>query len=220
MPNFSEQAERISHEAAPTPPSRDSFERRVFRATAIVLATAAAAYVLWQLVDLLLLLFACALVSLILLTITNAIRRRTRLPFGPALGLSVLGLLLLIAGAFTFFGTTMQGEFAELAQRLPSAWAQVQARLSGSPIGAAVLERARGLAPSGQAVMNAVTTALAAVGGALSGLAIVLVGGLYLAAQPTLYAGGLLRLVPDRSRGQVAETLDAVTVSLDRKSVV
>lgn len=214
MPNFSEQAERINHEHAPAPSPRDSFERQVFRATVIVLATAAAAYVLWWLVDLLLLLFACALVSLILLTITNAIRRRTRLPFGPALGLSVLGLLLLLAGAFTFFGATMQSEFAELAQRLPAAWAEVQARLRGSPVGAAVLERAQGLAPSGQALVNAVTTALAAVGGALSGLAIVLVGGLYLAAQPTLYAGGLLRMIPDRSRGQVAETLDAVTVSL------
>jgi predicted PurR-regulated permease PerM len=43
---------------------------------------------------------------------------------------------------------------------------------------------------------------------------LVLIGGLYLAAQPTLYQGGLLRLVPDTSRKNVAETLDAVTVSL------
>lgn len=214
MPNFAQQADQISHEAVPTPTSRDSFERRVFRATVIVLATGGAAYVLWLLVDLLLLLFACALVSLILLTITNAVRRHTRLPFGAALGLSVLGLLALIAGAFTFFGTTMQGEFAELAQRLPGAWANVQARLQASPTGAAMLQRAQSLAPSGQTLVSVATSALAAVGGALSGLAIVLVGGLYLAAQPTLYAGGLLRLIPDRSRGQIAETLDAVTVSL------
>jgi predicted PurR-regulated permease PerM len=35
-----------------------------------------------------------------------------------------------------------------------------------------------------------------------------------LAAQPTLYAGGLLRLLPTGSRTQIAETLDAITVSL------
>nr|WP_294168704.1 AI-2E family transporter [uncultured Sphingomonas sp.] len=214
MSNFTDQADRISHEVAPHPPRRDSFERKVFRGAVIVLATAAAAYVLWVLVDVLLLLFACTLVALILLTITNAVRRHSRLPFGPALALSMLGLLGLIAGAFTFFGATMQGEFAELAQRLPLAWADVQARLQSSATGAAMLERARGLAPSGQTLVNAATTALAAVGGALSGLAIVLVGGLYLAAQPTLYAGGLLRLVPTRSRTPVAETLDAITVSL------
>lgn len=214
MPNFAEQSEQLQREQVPLPPQRDTLERRVFRATCVVLATAAAAYVVWLLVDLLLLLFACALVSLILLTITNAIRRRTGLPFGVALGLTVIALLALIGGAVWFFGATMQGEFAELAQRLPSAWANFQQRLSTSRIGAAILERAQGLAPSAQTVVNAATTALAAVGGALSGLAIVLVGGLYLAAQPTLYAGGLLRLVPLKAQKPAAETLDAIAVSL------
>jgi predicted PurR-regulated permease PerM len=214
MPNFIDQAERINHETASSPAVRDSLERRVFRATAVVIATCVAAYVLWVLVDVLLLLFACSLVALIFLTLTNAIRRRTGMPFGVALGLSVLGLLLLLVGAFAFFGTTIQGEFAILAQQLPAAWADVQTRLQGSSIGQQILDRAQGLAPSGQAVVSAATSALATVGGALSGLVLVLIGGLYLAAQPNLYQGGLLRLMPNASRSSIAETLDAVTVSL------
>jgi len=214
MPNFAEQSDAIEAEEPVRPVTRDSLERRVFRASVIVIATFAAAYVLWQLIDLLLLLFACALVSLILLTLTNALRRRTRLPFGIALTVTVVGLLLFIFGAIAFFGTTIQGEFAELAQRLPAAWALLQQRMQTSPIGAAILVKAQGLAPSGQAIVNAATTALAAVGGALSGLAIVLVGGLYLAAQPTLYSGGLLRMIPSGARGPAAETLDAIAVSL------
>jgi predicted PurR-regulated permease PerM len=194
--------------------ARDSLERRVFRSTLIVLATLAAAYLLWTLVDLLLLLFACALVALILLTITNWIRLHSKLPFAVALGLTVLLMLLLIGGAFAFFGTTMQTEFTELATRLPAAWANVQARLAESRIGGAILERAQGLAPSGQTIVNAVTTALAAVGGALSGLILVLIGGLYLAAQPTLYAGGVMRMIPTAARERTAETLDAISVSL------
>ena len=207
-------------EPLPAPPAerrsapRDTFERRVFRGTAIVLATIAGAYVLWLLVDLLLLLFACALVALILLTVTNALRRRTSLPFGVALGLSVLGLLALIGGAFWFFGTTIQGEFAELATRLPAAWTAFQNRLSTSSIGAAILQRAGGLAPSAQTVVGYVTTALAAVGGALSGLAIVLVGGLYLAAQPTLYSHGILKLFPSHAQHTASETFEAVSLSL------
>lgn len=193
---------------------QNGLERRVFRATAVVLATVAAAYVIWLLVDLLLLLFACALVSLILLTITNAIRRTSGIPFGVSLVLTVVGLLALIGGAITFFGTTMQGEFAELATRLPAAWAALQVRLQNSPWGAGMLTRAQELAPSGQTIVNAATTALAAVGGALSGLAIVLIGGLYLAAQPTLYTSGLLRLFPTKARGPAAETLEAIAVSL------
>lgn len=197
-----------------TPPKRDSFERRVFRATVVVLATVAAAYVLWLLVDLLLLLFACALVALILLTITDAIRAGAGLPFGLALTLAVIGLLALIVGASWFFGATMQGEFAELAARLPQAWANLQERLRTSAIGAAVLDRARELAPSSPAVVTAATKALATAGGALSGLALVLIGGLYLAAQPTLYSVGVLRLIPKHRRGQAAETFGAIAVSL------
>jgi predicted PurR-regulated permease PerM len=211
MSNFAEQSEMITRDEAPAGFVRDTLERRVFRATLVVIATLTAAYLLWVLVDLLLLLFACSLVSLILLTITNKLRQTARLPFAVALGVSVLGLLI---GAFAFFGATLQAEFSELATRLPAAWADVQARLAGSRIGAAILERAQGVAPSGQAIVSGVTTALAAVGGAISGFAIVLVGGLYLAAQPTLYAGGLLRLIPTRARGPAAETLDAITVSL------
>lgn len=214
MANFAEQSDMIEGEGLPRPPPRDSLERRVFRSTLVVLATCSAAYVLWLLVDVLLLLFACALVSLVLLAFTNRIRSWTRLPFGVALTLSVVALLLLIVGAVVFFGATMQGEFAELATRLPAAWADLQARLRSTPVGAAVLERAQGLAPSGQAVMNALTAALAALGGALSGLIIVLIGGLYLAAQPTLYGVGLMRMIPPAARAQAADSFDAIAVSL------
>jgi hypothetical protein len=95
LPNFAEQSEAICAGEITEPARRDSLERRVFRASIVVLGTFSAAYVLWQLVDLPLLLFACALVSLILLTITNMLRLRTRLPFGVALALTVLGLLAL-----------------------------------------------------------------------------------------------------------------------------
>jgi predicted PurR-regulated permease PerM len=214
MPNFSEQSDTIAQEETPHAPARENLERMVFRATVVVLATLAAAYVVWLLTDLLLLLFACALVSLILLTFTNAVRRRTNLPFAVSLGLVVVGLLALIGGAVAFFGATMQSEFAELGTRLPAAWADLEVRMRTSAIGASILERAQGVAPSGQAIVNAATAALAAVGGALSGLLLVLVGGLYLAAQPTLYSTGLLRMMPTQARGSVAETLDAISVSL------
>jgi predicted PurR-regulated permease PerM len=185
MTRFVDQLEDLQESTQTEHRRANSFEQRVFRGTVVILATVAAAFVLWQLVNLLLLLFACALVSLILLTIANAIRRPTRLPFSAALTISVLALVALITGAFAFFGTTLQGEFTELGTRLPAAWAELQLRLRGSMIGEAIVTRAAALAPSGQAIVNAATTALAAIGGAISGLALVLVGGLYLAAQPT-----------------------------------
>ena len=214
MPNFTEQSMAINREEGQLPPVRDTLERRVFRATCVFLTTLAGAYVLWLLVDLLLLLFACALVALIFLTFANLIRRRTGLPYALSLTLAVLVLLAVVTGAVIFFGATMQREFAELAARLPAAWANLQGQMQTSRLGAQILTQAQQIAPSGQAIVNAATSALAAVGGAVSGLLLVLVGGLYLAAQPNLYAGGLLRLIPPSARASAGETLDAISVSL------
>ena len=213
MSNFVEQSESIAAAEGPQSAPGDSLERRVFRASVVVIATFAAAYVLWLLVDLLLLLFACTLVSLILLTITNLVRRRTGLPFVAALGLTVITIVGFLGAAITFFGTTIQAEFAELATRLPAAWENVQGKMEMSVIGSGILMKAQELAPSGETIVNAATTALGAVGGALSGLIIVLVGGLYLAAQPTLYSVGLLRMIPARARNSAAETLDAISIT-------
>lgn len=91
MPNFAEQSVIIGQEEAPQTPRRDSLERKAFRVTAVVIATLVGAYVLWLLVDLLLLLFACGLASLILLSLTKIIRTRTKAPFGIALGLAITG---------------------------------------------------------------------------------------------------------------------------------
>lgn len=187
---------------------------RIFRTAAIVIATAAAAYVLWLLVDLLLLLFACGLMALILLTGTAIIRRHLRMPFGAGLALTVALLLGIVGGASWFFGATMRDQFNELVVRLPAAWAAVQAQLEAWPIGASLVDRARQLAPSGQTIVDAVTTVLTAVGGIVSGLVIVLVGGLYLAAQPRLYEGGMLKLLPASVRPRAEETMEAVTTSL------
>ena len=197
-----------------SPRTERSFDRRIFQACVIVLATTAAAYLLWRLVDLLLLLFACALTALILVTITNLIRRRFAMPYGVALTLTVVGIALILGGAFWFFGATMTAQFSELIQRLPAAWAAVQQRLAQSTVGATLLTRAHEFAPSSANIVALLTTTISIGGGILSGLAVVIVGGLYLAAQPGLYGGGLVRLVPRRGQAQTIETFDAVAASL------
>lgn len=199
--------------AMPVPPSQNR-DARIFRSTVIVIATVAAAYILWRLVDVLLLLFACILVALILLTLTRRLRRWLPLPFGAALALTVVLLFALIGGVTWFFGSTMRTEFAILIERLPAAWAEFQVRLQQSPIGASVIDRARELIPNGRTIVDAATKAVAAVGGIVSAMLIILVGGLYLAAQPALYGGGLLKLVPTRQQARTTETLDVIATSL------
>lgn len=190
-------------------------DRRVFRTTVIVLATLAAAYGIWRLADLLLLVFACALIALIFLDIARWICRRTKLSFGLSLAVAVVGLLALLIGAFWFFGQSMTAEFSELAQRLPAAWASFQARMQQTVIGSAVIERAGQYVPDGQSIFTLVTNVAATFGAIISALAIVIIGGIYLAAQPRLYGRGVIILTPEASRSKIRRTFAAVCDGLN-----
>jgi predicted PurR-regulated permease PerM len=190
-------------------------DRRVFRTTVIVIATAAAAYALWRLADLLLLVFACALVGLIFFDIARWIAHRTRLGFGLSLSFGVLGVLGFLIGAFWFFGQSLTGEFTELAQRLPAAWATFQERVAQTTLGATILARAATYAPDGQSIFSFATTIIASLGAILSALAIIIVGGVYLAAQPRLYGKGVMMLTPQSARGKLTRTFLAVADALN-----
>ncbi len=190
-------------------------DRRVFRTTVIVIATGAAAYALWRLSDLLLLVFACALVALIFFNIGRWIAVRTGLNFGIALSFSVLGILAALIGAFWFFGNSLSYEFAELFQRLPAAWEIFQARFAATPIGAEVMSRAGEYVPDGKSIVGFATGLLTSLGTIVSALAVVIVGGIYLAAQPRLYGKGVIMLTPQSARGKLTRTFLSVAESLN-----
>lgn len=63
-------------------------------------------------------------------------------------------------------------------------------------------------------VLIALALAMSATGG-VANLFLVLVGGVYLAAQPRLYRTGLLKLLPAGSRPAVADALDASGAALE-----
>jgi predicted PurR-regulated permease PerM len=190
-------------------------DRRVFRTTVIVIATAAAAYGIWRLADLFLLVFACALIALIFFNLARWIVDRTGLNFGIALALSVVGILAVLTGAFWFFGNSLSGEFTDLAQRLPAAWEVFRTRFAGTPVGAELFRRAGELVPSGQTIVGFATGLLTSLGTIVSALAIVIVGGIYLAAQPRLYGKGVIMLTPEAARGKLTRTFLAVADSLN-----
>ena len=201
------------------PPLRHStdqiVDRRVFRTTVIVLATIAGVYAMWRLSELLLLVFACALVALIFFDVARWISQKTRLGFGPSLAVAVLSIIAFLVGAFWFFGQSLSSEFTELAQRLPAAWATFQVKASQTTAGALVMERAASFAPDGRSIVNLLTNILTGVGTAVSAFAIVLIGGIYLAAQPRLYGHGVMLLTPQGARGKLRRTFDSVAESLN-----
>ena len=151
----------------------------------------------WHLRALLLLVFGAILVSVILRLVARPINRHLRVHSAIALALAVLLVVAVIGMVFWFFGSEITSQARLLDQTLPDAWQNLQRRLEAAGWGEPFrrwLEEVR----SG-AVANIGRLALAAGNGVVTTI-LVIVGGIYLAAQPGLYRDGLIKLVPARGR--------------------
>jgi predicted PurR-regulated permease PerM len=180
-----------------------AFLRRVL----IALAIGAVALLLWQLAGLWLLVFASCLLAILFRAMAEPLSRLTRLPPRAALGVVVLGLLLLLGAASWMFGAQISAQFRLLGEVVPQAWQDLERRLGETMFGDALRESLSGLAPEASMVMAGVGTALSSIGNAIAGALLVFVGGIYLAAQPRLYRTGILKLIPAARRALAEQSL-------------
>ena len=174
----------------------------------IVLALAVLAALLFKLLNLLLLVFAAVVFAAILLVGQRAIARLTGLRDSLALlTASVLAFAFLI-GVFVLFGAQIAGEMETIRERLPGALTTAQGQLDrwglGEPL-RDLLDRAT--ADASGLLSSAGGYALTA-GSGLADLLLILVGGIFIAAQPALYRRGLLALLPKGSQALAADALD------------
>lgn len=200
------------HLPAHSPAPDDS--GRWFRRTLAVMAGIGVAVVIWQLQQLVLVLFASALVGLMLSDFAQLLQRRLRLPFALAIAAAVLIPLSVLAVIFGLFGTMMVEQFIILSQQFPTALARVEAWVRATPVGDDVISQLSNYAPKMEQVVGIVQATLTNIGSAITGLAVVLVAALYLAAQPKLYVEGLIAMLPSTVRDRVGETVAAVRESL------
>lgn len=175
-----------------------------------VLVLVGLAWVLIELSGLLLLIFGAVLVAIVFDALAEPIARLTRLPHRWALLLAILVVFTVLALGGWLFGARVNSQFAELQQTLPRAWRALETWLGETALGDRLLEEARGWSLSGTGLLRNVGSAAVATVGALGGLLLVVVAGIYLAAQPRMYHAGLLQLIPARSREAARETAVAV----------
>jgi predicted PurR-regulated permease PerM len=163
------------------------------------------------------LLFIAALLSVYLTTVTDALVRRTRMPRGIALALSVVGSLAVAVGIGALVLPTVVSQVQELLSRLPGYAQDFDAMLAGLaeryPVlqGTALGSEGGGLVQividdTSDFVRGSLVPYLTAGGKVAVELVSVLAMAIYMARSPALYREGLLALVPPRYR-QIARTV-------------
>jgi predicted PurR-regulated permease PerM len=184
--------------------------RRFAERIIIALAILALALLLWNLRALLILVFGAVLFAVILRIIANSLKDRFGLRDGIALLLAVLFVFGLIGGAGLLFGAEISSQAESLTQTLPQAWQVLQARLEAWGVAEPVQQWLESLRTSsgGSGIVDSLTGILSSVGGAITDVVLVIVGGIFLAVEPDLYRRGLLKLVPRSGRGNLSQALD------------
>ncbi len=200
---------------APQPPAgHDSPEGRIFRGALVAMLAVGIALTVWLLRELILILIACALVALMFGELALLLQRRLKLPFWLALLLSVVLPLTFIVITVGAFGAMMVEQLLALTAALPAAYEEVKEWLQQSAPGQQAIDMAMGIVPDGATVAGLVQRVASGAGAAVSTFVIILVGGIYFAAQPRLYTTGILSLFPPNARPTVIRHTEAVHAAL------
>ncbi|MGE5504863.1 MAG: AI-2E family transporter [Actinomycetota bacterium] len=175
-------------------------ERFVGRVLAVI-ALAVVALAVWQLSDLLLLMFGGILLSLALRAGAEVLARIT--PLRPAWAVPVVLVLTLaaLAGAGWLAGARVGAQFAELSHKIPAAAAQLQHWAQEQPLGQALMQLFGGpnAAPPIGVLARLGGVATSVLGG-VAEVVLVLMVTIYLAVDPDTYRDGVVALVPPRLR--------------------
>lgn len=194
----------------PHQPSPDAvFLRRALIAAAVV----GLMLILWQVSLVLILTFGGVVVAVALRNLAGPWGRLLRISDRMALLHTVVNLTAIAIAFFYFFGAMAGHQFAALADRLPQTLDAAQGWLNETHLG----RQLAGALLSGGNPAERLIAALPWAGGLLGGLGealLMIVVGIYFAADPALYVNGMMRLVPPRKRMRLHQVIDGVGEAL------
>ena len=185
----------------------NTYVRQVLVAVGIATLAVLLVLALWMASHVLLLIFGGILLAVLLRGLGDLLSEYSRIP--PGWSVVIVGLVLVAVfglGGWYLSGQ-IAGEFDELGRSLSGIWQQVQTSLKRYAWGRDILATLGAHQLTSDNV-DAIGKLIVATLGGASGLVISVFIGLYVAANPTLYRRGLLRLTPIPYRKRASQILD------------
>jgi predicted PurR-regulated permease PerM len=197
-----------------------AFGHRVLIATCVVAGVALVLMFVWYAADLLMLVFASVLFSILLRGLSRFLMRKTGAGHGLSLAIVSFTLLGVLAGGVSLIGGSLASQISELQQQLPRAFESLlqflgQYEWARSAIDSLPTVKEWFEDRSGTIVSRVTGLASSTLGMVLNGVVVVIIG-LYLASQPKVYSAGIRRLLPLRYRERAEEVLSVLDEALWR----
>lgn len=218
MPSPADTSTDPALEASSTEESPFSgFTRRTWIVVATVVSVVLLLILLWQLVQVLLVVFAGLLFAIFLRGVARPLRSRFQLGEGLSVTLVLVGIIALFGGLGALIAPSVGPQIDEMVLRLPGATERAIDTILAQPWGPWIIEQT----PSPEQLVDRAADLSAnffgAFSTALGGIAytlFALVLGVYLAINPGLYRQGIVLMVPKGRRDRAAEIVQAVTSNL------
>jgi predicted PurR-regulated permease PerM len=193
----------------------------VFRRTVIqtltILAIVSLALLAGTTIYILLLFFAGVLLAILLDTFAKQLMRIPRMPHWLAVTLILILMATLLTGIVILVIPAVTEETAALIEQIEKSIEQLVKRLEMTAAGRYVVDQLAGLGEqvTGNGGMWVrVAGIFSTTLGAITGLGIILIVGVFLAYSPGMYQSGFLHLVPPSQRPRAVEVMTALGVTL------
>ncbi len=170
-----------------------------------VVFVAVAALLLWQLMDVALVIFSSILIAVAFCGLAEPISRFFKVPHGVAVLIVTLLFVGLVAAPLAIYGNHLWAQFDEIALEIPAAIENLKRTIESHPSGR-LLEGMIGGADFTKAaapVAQHIGALAASVGTIASYVIFMFFGGVYLALDPDRYVKGLIYFTPASYRGGV-----------------
>lgn len=200
--------------------SRDFFLKKVLIFVSVVTATGVLLFLLWQSMEVILLVFGGLLLGLFMRSIAERLSRHTPLPIVWSVSVVLLGLTGIMVLGIWFLLPSLQNQFNEVSRQLPQTLSELRNRIGEFSFGQWILQN---LPEDPQLIKNSSSNLLGRITGIFSSFlgflvnaAIVIVTGIYFAYNPSLYYFGIIKLFPQNRQKRVREVLDTLDYNLNR----
>lgn len=191
------------------PHARDGWGAgRIATATVIVLAIVGIAWLAIDLARFFMLVFAAIVLACVFDAMTRRAMRWTRLGRSLSLAISVVVLLLVFISAFVMFGSQLADQIDTIQRSVPEAIEDVENLARQIGFSVSLQDQLRQGASDLSSIVSRAGRYLMAAGSGLADLVLVLVGAIFIAANPAVYRRGFLMLMPERAAPPAEAMLD------------
>ena len=171
-----------------------SFAAKVWQTTGIVCLAIIAILILRVAFNILLMALAGVLIAVYFHGLADLITTKIKIRRKPALFISIIGSIILLAVISWFVGSKVQRQVAELSNTLPQTIKVARDKISNTPVGAKIIEFTSG--NNSQKLVDTATTFFSTSFGIIGDLYIILFLGIFFTADPSLYKNGIIFFFP------------------------